>query len=502
LIEAIGQAPGRIDKQLILTGLLQTDIGQFICKWTYDPFITYGIKVTKMPAAASQAQISIDDPIVESHLTRLSTRSLTGNMAKEEINDLFSVLDEPSRQILFKILAKDWKVGISNSTIAAVLPDFLPSFGVMRAHPYEEKRVTKFPVAEEPKLDGYRCTFIAVNGKGAFFTRSGNAIEALQYLVEPLLKTAYELRTQAKADKHYADLLRTLFRGDEEHPSFVVDTEAMMGLFSATGALRRKGEKAEGAELHAFDILPYDGFIGNKPYQVPLAARRIQLQLFVENAQVIGQSPIYPTEIQIARNHDDIARIYEHYANQTLASYLARGDKEREVQLLEILIDEATGLPKCLEGAMVKTWDGAYEKKKSYTWLKLKPEETKDLFITGFYNGEAGSENEDRLGGAIVDHEDVEVRVGGGWSSDERDQLYKDWEHDAAILGIDPKVGFKPGYSLPLDQVFDRGFKFLGRMIEVKFNEVTPDGSLRHPRKIIFRDDKAGEALRELKKAA
>jgi ATP-dependent DNA ligase len=101
------------------------------------------------------------------------------------------------------------------------------------------------------------------------------------------------------------------------------------------------------------------------------------------------------------------------------------------------------------------------------------------------------------MGGAIVWHKGVNVRVGGGWSSDDRDQLWEDWQHDAAILGIDPKVGFKPGYFISIATVHDRGFKFLGRMLEIEFNEVTPDGSLRHPRYVRFRDDKAGEALRE-----
>nr|WP_280137944.1 MULTISPECIES: hypothetical protein [unclassified Ensifer] len=119
--------------------------------------------------------------------------------------------------------------------------------------------------------------------------------------------------------------------------------------------------------------------------------------------------------------------------------------------------------------------------------------------MVGFYNGEENAENEDRLGGAIVDHKGVNVRIGGGWSSEDRDQLWEDWCHDAAILGINPKVGFKPGWSTDFETIRRHAhrFKFLGRMLEIEFNEVTPDGSLRHPRAVRFRDDKAGEALRE-----
>ncbi len=501
LIREIANSPGRLDKQAGLEKLLSDDIGKFILKWTYDPFITYGITVKKMPAGFADRTIDLTDAMVNNVLVDLSTRALTGNAAKQIVDDLFGGLDDDSREILFLILNKDLKAGIAATTIEAVLPGFLPSFGVMRAHPYEEKRVKNFPVPVEPKLDGMRVTFIATDGKGAFFTRSGKAIPALQDLAQPLLVAARHVKAglSGDVDQHYRDLATVLFDGNNDQPSFVLDTEALNGLFAMSGALRRKSQKAYDAELHAFDLLPYSGFISNKPYQVPYEMRRMLLQTFVSEVRAVTHAPVYVTDIYQANSHEEIEQLYERLINQTLANYLARGDKEVEAELLTKLIDEATGKPKGLEGAMVKTWDGAYEKKKSHTWLKIKPEETIDLFIVGFFNGEENAENENRMGGAIVDHNGVEVRVGGGWTSGDRDQLWEDWQHDAAILGINPKVGFKPGWSTTFEQIKRHAsrFKFLGRMLELEFNEVTPDGSLRHPRAVRFRDDKAGEALRE-----
>lgn len=499
LIREIANSPGRLDKQAGLEKLLADDLGKFILKWTYDPFITYGVTVKKVPEL-QEARILFTDAMVENVLIDLSTRTLSGRAAKDAIEILFEELEDAGREILFLILNKDLKAGISNTTIESVLPGFLPSFGVMRAHPYEEKRVTQFPVAVEPKLDGMRVTFIAKEGKGAFFTRSGKAIPALQDLAAPLLNAAIAMSQMAGSDHfddHYRDVVTILFDGANEHPTFVLDTEAINGLFETSGAMRRKSEKAYDAQLESFDLLPLSGFLGNTPYKVPYEKRRELLSTFVSEVRSITQAPVFMTPIYEANSHEEIAEIYERLINQTIANYIARGDAEVEAELLKVLVDKQTGKPKGLEGAMVKTYDGAYEKKKSHLWQKIKPEETIDLFINGFFNGEENAENENRMGGAIVWHKGVNVRVGGGWSSDDRDQLWEDWQHDAAILGIDPKVGFKPGYFISIATVHDRGFKFLGRMLEIEFNEVTPDGSLRHPRAVRFRDDKAGEALRE-----
>ncbi|TDW20375.1 ATP dependent DNA ligase-like protein [Rhizobium azibense] len=500
LIREIANSPGRLDKQAGLEKLLADDLGKFILKWTYDPFITYGVTVKKAPTSVPEHNCTLSDGVVLRVLTQLSTRELSGNAAKAELDMLFKALDPDSNEILFLILNKDLKAGIAATTIESVLPGFLPSFGVMRAHPYEDKRVTKFPVPVEPKLDGMRVTFIAKEGKGAFFTRSGKAIPALQDLAVPLLKAARHMKAGADTndvDDHYRDVVTVLFDGNNEDPTFVLDTEAINGLFETSGAMRRKSEKAYDAQLESFDLLPYSGFIGNLPYKVPYETRRELLSTFVSEVRAVTNAPVFMTPTYEANSYEEIQAIYERLISQTIANYIARGDKEVEAELLKVLIDKQTGKPKGLEGAMVKSYDGPYEKKKSHVWLKIKPEETIDLFIVGFYTGEENAENEDRLGGVIVDHKGVEVRVGGGWSSDERDELWDLWTEDAADLGLHPKVGFKPGWSTDPSTVHLKQWKLLGRMIEIEFNEVTPDGSLRHPRFVRFRDDKAGEALRE-----
>jgi DNA ligase-1 len=114
------------------------------------------------------------------------------------------------------------------------------------------------------------------------------------------------------------------------------------------------------------------------------------------------------------------------------------------------------------EGIMLKDPDGLYQWKRvrlsSQTMLKLKPSVTHDLEVTGFVEGEgklAGS-----LGKLLVDFQGKEVGVGTGFTESQREVI---WKHKDDTVG---------------------------RIVEVKAMEVTPDGSLRHPVFVRFREDK------------
>jgi len=124
----------------------------------------------------------------------------------------------------------------------------------------------------------------------------------------------------------------------------------------------------------------------------------------------------------------------------------------------------ATALNAGFEGLVLKTPDHFYQPgKRSSDWLKLKPTLSKDLRIVGFFQGEGRLKG--TLGGVIIWHNSkecgcVDVRVGSGFTDALRDEI---WNNQS---------------------------EFLGKTIEVKYQEETEDGSLRHPRFKSFRPDK------------
>lgn len=465
LIEEMAKESQRTVKEGILTELLSHDLGKFIVRWTYDPFVTFGIKPVRHASNLTQkVPFKMED--VADLLMKLSQRELTGNAAADVVSTCLKVADDTANDLLWRILNKDLRCGIAESTIQKVSPGLIPTFAVMRAHPYEEKRVKKFPVAVEPKLDGYRFTFLCRNGNGGFFTRSGKRSSAAEHLVEPMIKTA--IKAAQIGNEALEEILLGGRAGSRQNLNFMVDGEMIVDdSFAETGALRRTSETAKGAKFHVFDIMSFENFDAMGPVKTPYINRRRSVIDFVDCAD---STIITKTPAKIAHSHEEIIEAYNEF--------------------------RALGL----EGAMVKTLEGDYDKKKSYGWMKIKAEDTEDLPIVGFYNGEKNKEFENSTGGIIVqrynkDNDRVYVRIGGGLSKELREELRELWMEDASFLGIDSDVGFKPGWSEALEKIerLDHDFKLLGRLVEVEFHEETPDGSLRHPRFIRFRDDKAGE---------
>lgn len=479
LIREIADESGRNAKLELVKRFAADENGRFVLKWTYNPFITFGIKPSpSLLDLSEQSNVGFRPSLIARLLTELSTRKLTGKAAEREVSEVFAILDRPGREILFRILSKDLKAGISESTINSAVPGLIPSFAVMRAQPYDPKKVRSWPVKVEYKLDGQRNTFVCLKGSGGFYTRSGKVVPALDFLVPKILEIAEFARTQN------LDLAEMLADPEMPHAlSFVLDGEAMTGLFETTGALRRKDSDAEDAELHLYDIMSAADFFSDKPVATKLIQRRRLLETFVNAAHSFFEfKKIAPFLFKVpqffAHNDDDVRRLFLKSRTTSLASYLARGDKTRQAELLKTTIDRATGRPKVLEGVMVKDQNGPYEKRKCYGWMKLKAEETEDLRVIGAFPGEPMTKYADCLGGLIVDRNGVSVRVGGGFTDVERREIWDAYQRDAKVEHW-PSPGPNP--------------EILGRLIEVEYHEVTPDGSLRHPRFVRFRDDKDGE---------
>ena len=70
------------------------------------------------------------------------------------------------------------------------------------------------------------------------------------------------------------------------------------------------------------------------------------------------------------------------------------------------------------EGLIIKKIDGKYEWDRSKNWWKWKPVIDVDLTIVGFYSGDIGTKNENKLGGLILEGTDengtkIQTHVGG-----------------------------------------------------------------------------------------
>lgn len=114
------------------------------------------------------------------------------------------------------------------------------------------------------------------------------------------------------------------------------------------------------------------------------------------------------------------------------------------------------------EGAMVKLLDSTYKFGRGHNVMKYKHFDTADLKVVGFEEGTG--KYEAHLGALVVERphngEMVRVKVGSGFTDAQRLEI---WENRS---------------------------KFRGKVVEVQYFEVTPDGSLRFPTFVQWRMDK------------
>lgn len=111
------------------------------------------------------------------------------------------------------------------------------------------------------------------------------------------------------------------------------------------------------------------------------------------------------------------------------------------------------------EGAIVKNVKGLYRKGKHRDWLKLKEVNDVDLKVESLIQGEGKYYG--MLGAVVVKFKGKRVNIGAGWSDSKRDHYWKN-----------------PN-------------ELLHKVIEIHYHQITPDGSLRHPRFFCIREDKS-----------
>lgn len=455
-IRAIVTATGRIEKEAALAVLAATEDGKRIIDLCYNPFITFGVTWKTEPVYQhDDFVVSWNElPQVYNLLSALASRELTGNAAREAVQSAFDSLNPSAGKILWLCLNKDLKAGVAEASIKSIDPTLIPIFAVMRAHTYEERLVKKFPVVVEPKLDGNRVSFIARDGSGGFFTRTGKVIASLDAMVPVVLNAVKDWFAHSNG-------FGMNLSSKNGVPNIMLDGEMMSsaGFDALNGALNAKDDRTDGLSFHIFDCLTWEEFDAMGEVRVTYVDRRKRVNSIVVHASGLGlASLIKQTQIEICHDHDQIQEVYTRHRQAGQ------------------------------EGAMVKDPAGFYEKKKSRSWLKLKNEDTEDLPVIGVYQGQADGKYADTIGGVIVDRLGVPVRV-SGLSDDMRAEIWNLWVETCNEMGMNPNVGYA---GVVIRNSEDIG-RLLGRLIEVEFHEVTKDGSLRHPRFVRWRDDKTGE---------
>jgi len=383
------------------------------------PFITYGVGAETVPQPKDLLREpspgrSWNDQTL-SLLEQLAKRELTGHAAQRAMLAEMEQLDDDSASLLYRVLTKEMRIGCGPKTVNKFHKGLVPVFEIKGAKRTKEAlHKVSWPCYAEYKYDGFRCV-IKTDGKTfETFSRNGLPMPNLEWRAEELCRlTAALIEAGVLAQRIWA--------WDGEGKA--------MGHFNRTSSEARKAGKGAELTYNIFDLLPWEHMAGGTETIEVRYARLAKVEEYLHE---------HATDYQMLRR----AEVFE---------------LDEEADAWE-LYAQARELGH--EGLILKQKGSFYTPGKTNDWVKVKPEETKDLLITGTFPGEKGSKYEGMMGGVIVDHAGVAVKVGSGFSDDQR--------------------------KLPADE-------FLNVMAEIMFHEVTPDGSLREPRFKGLRKDKYPE---------
>lgn len=180
IIDRVANASGTKDKKSILASSCdERESLKRALHFTYSPFVTYGITVPWNWHGVEGGKEF--DAGTFNLLKALASREITGHAAHSVVHDELTAQSPCSAQLLVRIINKDMRAGISESTINSVFPGLIPEAPYMRCILSKAAKNDKFNWAEgvysQLKADGMfaNCT---VTESGAVFTsRQGHQIK-------------------------------------------------------------------------------------------------------------------------------------------------------------------------------------------------------------------------------------------------------------------------------------------------------------------------------------
>lgn len=204
LIESVAADSGKNNKVALLCGAKGTDLESTLVKmlsYTYDNAHTFGIKYVEPKTGHGLLELDYDQAWVL--LEKLSSRQITGNAAREAVQQMMAFLEPKSAELFRRIIHQDMRAGFSASTVNKVWPGLIPDVPYMRCSLPKDAKIGEWDWANgiyvQLKADGMfqRCI---VNGEQVtFVSRAGEymPVEALPELKAAIAEAAYNYGAEA-----------------------------------------------------------------------------------------------------------------------------------------------------------------------------------------------------------------------------------------------------------------------------------------------------------------
>jgi DNA ligase-1 len=363
-VEAEASTNGKI---AILEANKDNETLQEVLYYTYNPELKYKLTIPQLRLKADGRKSKWND--VFKMLDELSESNINNELRAEVL--AFLEANDEHREFFTRMLTKDFKNGVKTKTVNKVWKGLIPTFDVQRA---ESNAKLKLKKDEEfvlmMKENGSRGTYY--NGK--LMTRQGKVHKQMAHIEEQI---------------------KEVFGSD-----YIIDGELVCFLEEGMGDNERLRK--------TISILNSDDYSEDK--------LKIEMKIF----DIVSKKEFVSEEFKATFISDrlPLLKSFGDKLNKTthlsICEILYEGSNQDKIQEL---LDETDA--KGLEG-LVLYKDSAYKKGKTTSVLKIKSFIYSDLKIKGFFLGEVGTRLENGFGGFVVDYKGFDVRVGGGYTDEDR----------------------------------------------------------------------------------
>jgi len=344
-------------------------------EYAYNPFKQY--YVTSKTCIKNSHLKQIHSLDLFEVLDKLTNREVTGHDAIKLVNGL----DDES---IYKIIDKDLGIRAGAKVINKAIPNLIPTFSVALAKEYDSCDWEDGWYASR-KLDGVRCLAVVNNeGECILYSRMGKELTTLNKV-----KTAIEA----------TGIINVVFDGE----ICLVDEDGNEDFQGIMKQLRRKNHQIENPAYMIFDMLDIKEF-NNQKGDIILSERLRTLRSWLENRFI----------------DNTILR----YTDQTQISDDSHFDYWNELSSKE-----------GWEGVMLRK-DVGYEGKRTKNLVKVKKFFDAEYEVVDFDNDDhevvrdGKSETIKMLAQVWIEHKGHKVKVGSGWSQEQRLQYM-----DGSIVG-------------------------------------------------------------------
>jgi hypothetical protein len=370
-----------------------------VVRLALDPFTQfYQRKIPEYTFVGEDSEHQTSLEMAIENLKYLSTREVTGNAAIAHLRAILSGLPSDDAKVIERIIQKDLKCGVQVSTANAVWTGLVHEYPVMLCSQFEEKLVNKikFPAYVQLKMDGMRFNAIVKDGKCEFRSRNGKEIQLLGNLEQEFIALA--------------DGKSVVFDGEllVNDKGIVLDRQTGNGILNKANKGTISIDEARKVHATIWDIIPYDEFVVGK------GKYNYHTRFSVLESLSLPKK-IHLVESKVVVSLEDAQQIFE--------VYLADGQ----------------------EGIILKDMNGIWEDKRTKSQIKFKGELECDLKIVGIEEGTGKYTG--MLGAILCESADgvIKVRVGSGFSDDQRKNLGKEIVDKIAAVKYNMRIKNKLG---------------------------------------------------------